>query len=132
MSSAPSSLSTSSARRVVRPEPRVGAFFDMDKTLIAENSGSLYMKYRYERGEVTGWDLAKGLGAYMQYKVGLLDIRAWTLGMLVQFKGQDEKELTEEARAWFERRGVAVIWSKPRLDGRTAASHRVAGRIRWR
>ena len=94
---------TPSSHRVpsVRRSPRVGAFFDMDKTLIAENSGSLYMKYRYERGEVSGWDLAKGLAAYLQYKVGVLDIRAWTLGMLVQFKGQDEKQLTEEARAWF-------------------------------
>ncbi len=35
-----------------RTRPRVGAFFDMDKTLIAENSGSLYVKYRYERGEI--------------------------------------------------------------------------------
>ena len=33
-----------------RGAPRTGAFFDMDKTLIAENSGSLYMKYRYARG----------------------------------------------------------------------------------
>ena len=93
-----------------RENRRVGAFFDMDKTLIAENSGSLYMKYRYERGEVTGWDLAKGLAAYMQYKVGLLDIRAWTLGMLVQFKGQREQELTKEARGWFEEMVVHTIY----------------------
>ena len=128
MSSAPSSLSTSSARRVVRPEPRVGAFFDMDKTLIAENSGSLYMKYRYERGEVTAWDLAKGLGAYMQYKVGLLDIRAWTLGMLVQFKGQDEKELTEEARAWFDEVVVQTIYPEAErlVRDHLAAGHLVA------
>ena len=33
-----------------RPVPRVGAFFDMDKTIIAENSASMYMKYRYLRG----------------------------------------------------------------------------------
>jgi hypothetical protein len=26
---------------VVRARPRIGAFFDMDKTLIAENSGTL-------------------------------------------------------------------------------------------
>jgi hypothetical protein len=26
-----------------RPSSRVGAFFDMDKTLIAETSGSIYM-----------------------------------------------------------------------------------------
>ena len=54
-----------------RTPPRIGAFFDMDKTLIAENSGSLYMRYRYQRGEITGVELLKGFGSYLQYKLGL-------------------------------------------------------------
>jgi HAD superfamily hydrolase (TIGR01490 family) len=74
----------------------------MDKTLICENSGSLYMKYRYERGEISGWDLAKGLVAYLQYKAGVLDIAEWTKGMMLQFKGESEADLEEEAEAWFE------------------------------
>jgi len=82
----------------------------MDKTLIAENSGSLYMKYRYERGEVSGWDLAKGLAAYLRYKAGVLDIRAWTTEMLGQFKDQDEKQLTQEARAWFDSMVVQTLY----------------------
>jgi putative phosphoserine phosphatase/1-acylglycerol-3-phosphate O-acyltransferase len=108
------------------PTRRVGAFFDMDKTLIAENSGALYMKYRYERGEVTGWDLAKGLAAYMQYKVGVLDIRAWTLGMLVQFKGQEEKALTEEARAWFDEMVAETIYPE---GERLVREHLAAGHL---
>ena len=49
--------------RRARAESRVVAMFDMDKTIISQNSSSLYMKYRYQRGEVTGWELIKGLGA---------------------------------------------------------------------
>ena len=98
----------------------------MDKTLIAENSGSLYMKYRYEQGDVTAWDLAKGLAAYMRYKAGVLDIRAWTLGMLVQFKGQDEKQLTEEARAWFDQMVVQTIY--PEAE-RLVREHLEAGHL---
>ena len=65
--------------RKSRPEaPRAGAFFDMDKTLLAENSGTLYARYRYERGEMTTWELVKGLGAYLRYKAGMLDIDRWT------------------------------------------------------
>jgi len=90
--------------------PRVGAFFDMDKTLIAENSGSLYMKYRYQRGEIGGWDLVKGLGAYLQYKVGVLDISAWSKGMMQQFRGQLEAELAAEARTWFDDMVVGTIY----------------------
>jgi HAD superfamily hydrolase (TIGR01490 family) len=86
----------------VRPQPRIGAFFDLDKTLIAENSGSLYMRYRYQRGEIGGLDLLKGIGAYLQYKLGVLDIRNWTKNMMVQFRGQSEAELEREARVWFD------------------------------
>jgi len=86
----------------LRHVPRIGAFFDMDKTLIAENSGSLYMRYRYQRGEIGGLDLLRGLGAYLQYKLGVLDIRNWTKRMMVQFRGQDEAGLEREARVWFE------------------------------
>jgi HAD superfamily hydrolase (TIGR01490 family) len=81
--------------------PRVGAFFDMDKTLIAENSASLYMKYRYRRGEISGTDLLRGLGAYLQYKLGVLDIRNWTQAMMLQFRDTSEAELEKEALEWF-------------------------------
>ena len=91
------------ARRTLRTPrpPAVGAFFDMDKTLIAENSGSLFMKYRYERGEISRMELLSGLAAYLRYKVGLLDINAWTREMMRQFKGQAERTLTREANVWF-------------------------------
>ena len=93
-----------------RSRPRVGAFFDMDKTLIAENSGSLYMKHRYEEGEIGGWELAKGIGAYLQYKVGLLDIRAWTRDMMLQFRGESEQKLAMQAREWLHESVVKTIY----------------------
>jgi putative phosphoserine phosphatase/1-acylglycerol-3-phosphate O-acyltransferase len=81
--------------------PRVAALFDMDKTIISENSASLYMRHRYEHGEVSGWDLARGLGAYLRYKVGMLDIQAWTKSMMIEFKGQEEQALADEGRRLF-------------------------------
>jgi HAD superfamily hydrolase (TIGR01490 family) len=93
-----------------RTAPRIGAFFDMDKTLIAENSGSLYMKYRYERGEVDGWDLAKGLYAYLRYKAGVLDIRAFTQGAMLEFRGQSERKLLREAREFVERLVLPTVY----------------------
>ncbi len=79
---------------------RVGAFFDMDKTLIAENSGSLYMKRRYETGEITATELAKGFGAYLQYKLGVLDIAAWTREMMKEFEGRAVAEIQRESEEW--------------------------------
>jgi HAD superfamily hydrolase (TIGR01490 family) len=96
----------------LRHAPRIGAFFDVDKTLISENSGSLYMRYRYQRGEIGGLDLLRGLGAYLQYKLGILDIRNWTKKMMVQFRGQAEADLEREARIWFEEMVARTIYPR--------------------
>ena len=93
-----------------RTAPRIGAFFDMDKTLISENSGSLYMKYRYERGEVDGWDLAKGLFDYLRYKAGILDIRSFTQQAMLEFRGQSERKLLREARDFVEQLVVPTVY----------------------
>ena len=107
-------------------QPRVGAFFDMDKTLIAENSGSLYMRYRYQRGEISGVDLLKGLGAYLQYKLGILDIRNWTKNMMVQFRGRSEQELEAEANRWFDEMVVDTIYPEAEAVVR---EHEAAGHV---
>jgi HAD superfamily hydrolase (TIGR01490 family) len=98
------------ARARRRPRPRIGAFFDMDKTLIAQNSGALFMRYRYEQGQLSGWDLALGLAAYLRYKAGVLDIRAWTADAMLQFAGESERSLAREATAWFEERVAPTIY----------------------
>ncbi len=119
-------LSPSSVPKPARIVPRTAAFFDMDKTLIAENSGSLYMKYRYQRGDISTWELAKGLGAYIQYKLGALDIRAWTANMMVQFKGQKEIDLAREAREWFGEMVEKTIY--PEAEG-LIREHRQQGHV---
>ncbi|CAG0995790.1 putative phosphatase [Myxococcaceae bacterium] len=116
-------MPTSAARR---PRPRVGAFFDMDKTLIAENSGTLYMKYRYQRGEIGGWDLLAGLGAYLKYKAGLLDIAAWTRSMMSEFRGQSERALTREANRWCREMVVETVY--PEAE-RLVREHQSAGHV---
>ncbi len=89
-------------RRSRRDASRVGAFFDMDKTIISENSGSVYMKHRFEQGEIDGWELLKGFGAYLQYKVGVLDLVSWTKSMMHEFRGRSEAELIAEAQVLFD------------------------------
>ena len=96
---------TSTAVRVERSRrapPRVGAFFDMDKTLIAENSGSVYMRYRYERGEVGTVELLRGLADYMRYKAGVLDLPSWARATMLEFAGRTEADLAAEARDIFD------------------------------
>jgi HAD superfamily hydrolase (TIGR01490 family) len=97
-----------------RRATRVGAFFDMDKTIISENSGSVYMKYLYERGEIDTWELVKGLGAYLQYKLGVLDILSWTKTMIRDFRGRSEAELVAEAEDLFEESILPLVYPRAR------------------
>lgn len=110
----------------LRAQPSVGAFFDMDKTLIAENSGSLYMRYRYQRGEISGTELLMGAWSYLQYKLGVLDIDNWTKRMMLQFRGQSEKELEREAARWFDELVVQTLYPEA---ARLVAQHREAGHV---
>jgi len=116
--------------RVARPAPRsrVGAFFDMDKTLISENSGSLYMRYRYQLGEISGLELLQGLGTYLRYKLGLLDIENWTKRMMLQFAGQSEAELEAETLRWAHEMVVQTIYPEARelVQHHLARGHVVA------
>ncbi len=73
-------------------------------------------------------DLLMGFGAYIKYKIGILDIRGWTLGMMEQFSGQREKQLEEEAIAWVEDMVVETIYPEAErlVAEHVAESHVVA------
>ena len=74
----------------------------MDKTLIARNSGTLLMRHRYECGEIGNLDLLKGIGVYLQYKLGVLDIRSWAQSVLAAYRGKSEAEIEKQAHEWFD------------------------------
>jgi HAD superfamily phosphoserine phosphatase-like hydrolase len=79
----------------------VGAFFDVDKTILAENSGTAYLKSLYERGEIDWKQVLFGLGTYLRYKLNLLDIERWVEKNGVLFRGRSEASLAQEAAELF-------------------------------
>jgi len=81
---------------------RAAAFFDVDKTILAENSGTLFLRARWDRGEVSLGMLASSLGSYLRYKLNLLDVERWTRATMVEFRGQSERALERETAIWFE------------------------------
>ena len=111
---------------LARRRPKVGAFFDLDKTLIAENSGSLFMKHRYAKGEIGALEVAAGIGTYLQYKLGVLDIHSWTTGMMSQYRGVPEAELEEESAEWFERSVLPMLYPEA---AELVREHQQAGHV---
>ena len=79
----------------------VGAFFDVDKTILAENSGTLFFRALHDRGEVSWQTLLSNMVSYAQYKLNLLDLDHWTKRTMRQFEGQSERSLMRESHRWF-------------------------------
>ncbi len=111
-----------------RAVPRVGAFFDMDKTLISENSGAVYLKVRYARGEVGAVELLRGLSDYLRYKAGILDLPSWARATLKEFAGRAEEDLAAEAQQIFDDRIEDLIYPEAAelVRGHLASGHVVA------
>jgi HAD superfamily hydrolase (TIGR01490 family) len=85
----------------------VAAFFDMDKTLIAENSASVYMKRRYRDGKIGAVQLAL---AYLRYKLGLLDLVESTRGLMVPLAGREVVEVWAEGQALCEESIFSLVY----------------------
>ncbi len=113
-------------QKTSRRRPRIGAFFDLDKTLIAENSGSLWMKHRYRQGEIGNLELAKGVATYLQYKLGVLDIQSWTKSLMQEFRGQREADLEAQAANWFDQLVMPALYPEA---AKLVRDHQEAGHV---
>lgn len=78
------------------------AFFDMDRTLIRVNSGTLWIRWLRGRGEISLYESARALAWIAQYKLALLDMEAVVTKVIAQMRGQSEGELLEKARIFYD------------------------------
>ena len=103
----------------------VAAFFDVDGTLLARNSASLYMGHLRRTGQARRRDVARTLYYLVRYKFGLLDMER-ALGESLRFvDGKVERDLREDCTAWYAR--DVRRWIYPQMaalvDAHRAASH---------
>jgi len=81
---------------VVTDQDRVAAFFDLDRTLLAVNSGALWMKRERRLGRISRWQLLKGYAYLVGYKFAVIDMDRVMTEALQTVKG----ELEETVRQW--------------------------------
>lgn len=77
-------------------------FFDMDKTLIAENSGLSFMRYSLRRKKTSRWKVYKSMIDYMRYRLDLLDMEKAYRESLKDLIGICEEELAQFCQEWFQ------------------------------
>src|SRR5689334_7353006 len=78
------------------------AFFDMDRTLLRCNTGTLYIKWLRSRNEISLGRTARALAWMAQYKLSVLDMEAVTAKLIAEMAGQVEHEMIEKCRQFFD------------------------------
>lgn len=78
------------------------AFFDLDKTLIAVNSASLWVKAELRAGNVSPWAALRAMGWLTQYHLGAADITYALRQSIASIKGTSARVLANRTLEFFE------------------------------
>jgi len=81
---------------------RTGAFFDVDRTLVACNTGRLFLKDLRRRGEISFLRALRALGWMAKYHLSLIDLQQVAASIVSQMQGWSEREFAERCRRWVE------------------------------
>ena len=92
------------------------AFFDMDRTLVRVNTGRLYIRWRFERGEASLADAARYSVWIAQYTLGVIDPTSVTRRAVRTLEGVNEdpadKHQHHDTRADLDEHGLARRWQR--------------------
>jgi HAD superfamily hydrolase (TIGR01490 family) len=79
----------------------VAALFDIDGTLLARNTATLYMNHLRRTGQARRRDVARTLYYLFWYKLGLLDVRSALEVSMAFVRGRDEAALAADCVSWY-------------------------------
>jgi putative phosphoserine phosphatase / 1-acylglycerol-3-phosphate O-acyltransferase len=85
-----------------RCDPGVGAFFDMDNTILRGSSGRLYLQYLRRKGLLSWPRWLAITGQVGLYVVGLTSFPQLMARLMTQVAGADEAEAWRISAAWFD------------------------------
>lgn len=80
---------------------RSAAFFDLDGTLLAVNSGALWMKHERANGRLTTRQVAEALLMLTGYRFGVIDMDSAMRKALQTVRGLPEEAIREKTRSWY-------------------------------
>ena len=100
------------------------AFFNINYTIISNNSMMLYVNYMRRRGEYSLWDLLVGTYYLLQYKLNILDMETTMDRVSRQYRGMPEGRLREICEQWFEEEVRHYIYPEA---AELVESHRKSG-----
>lgn len=107
---------------------RVAAFFDMDRTLLTENSGTLWVRFLRQRGEMDTRTFLRILLWTAQYRLAILDMEEVAGRLCADMAGDEEAAMRHKTEIFFARHVLPIIAAEGerRLREHERAGHVVA------
>lgn len=104
----------------------IAAFFDMDRTVLRVNSGTLWMRYQRQRGELPLPELLRALYWSVQYRLSILDMETVAAKLTAEMTGKREEDLVQKTQTFFWEQVAPSIGKTAR---ETIESHRKKGHL---
>lgn len=82
---------------------RIAAFFDLDRTLLRCNSGSKWLRFLHERGEIGTWMMVRSVLWLLKYELSILDLETLATGLIADLRGDLEQDMRDKAEIFWER-----------------------------
>jgi putative phosphoserine phosphatase/1-acylglycerol-3-phosphate O-acyltransferase len=102
------------------------AYFDMDRTILRDSSGMLYMRYLWRRGQTNWRSMALSSWYALLYKVGLLDYPRVAARLAASVSHNREEDTRQLYQRFFDE--VAVNYIAPKAVQRMN-EHRARGHL---
>jgi HAD superfamily hydrolase (TIGR01490 family) len=81
----------------------IAALFDMDRTLLRRETGSLWMKYQRDIGEASLFDMARVTYWVAQYRLGIAKVEEIAERVTRTLEGRSEAQFIAQCEDWFDR-----------------------------
>lgn len=106
----------------------IGAFFDMDRTLLSDSSSLLWIKYMRGRGALPFKQMMQIGGLLLRYQMGSLDMVDTTRRLVAQLAGESEHDRILFTREWFDQQLRHYVTAEGRrwVEAHRRLDHRVA------
>jgi HAD superfamily hydrolase (TIGR01490 family) len=105
---------------------RIGAFFDVDRTLVSCNTGRLFLRDLRRRGEISLIRTLRALIWMAKYHLSLIDLQHVATKLAAQMEGWIERDFAERCRGWVEAEVLPLVL--PGAHGRIE-KHRAEGHV---
>lgn len=78
----------------------IGAFFDVDRTLVDCNTGRLFLRDLRRRGEISFLRALRATGWMLKYHFSLIDLQGVAAALATQMHGVSEQDFADRCRGW--------------------------------